>query len=178
MTYDRFEDLPVWLASIELADRVYELSESAAFAGHSSLRDQIERAALSVSNNIAEGFERGTNQELITFLYYARGSAGEVRSMLALMERRAAFSDFKVEIASLKSLAENIARQLRAWAGALQNSDIKGQRFLTERSQQSARAVRRGKAFEQHLRQVVEENRQARHGNTTDPVDQEPDEST
>jgi four helix bundle protein len=50
------------------------------------LRDQLERAALSVSNNIAEGFERGTTNELLAFLYIARGSAGEVRSMMRILE--------------------------------------------------------------------------------------------
>ncbi|MBS1788455.1 MAG: four helix bundle protein [Acidobacteria bacterium] len=50
------------------------------------MRDQIECAAVSVSNNIAEGFERGTTQELLTFIYIARGSAGEVRSMPHLFD--------------------------------------------------------------------------------------------
>lgn len=168
MKYDRFEDLPVWQTAIELAERVYDLSESGVFAGHADLRDQIERAALSVSNNIAEGFERGTSQELITFLYYARGSAGEVRSMLALMDRRPRFSNIKSEIAELLALAENIGRQIRAWAGSLQDSDIKGQRFLTERTRHSARAAKRGKEFEQHLRQIVDENRRPSGGNERD----------
>ncbi len=58
MKYDRFEDLPVWKDSIDLARSVYSLMEDAAFGKKYSLRDQIERAALSISNNIAEGFER------------------------------------------------------------------------------------------------------------------------
>jgi four helix bundle protein len=85
MTYERFEDLPVWRASIQLGVQLFALTNRADFAGHSGLRDQIERAVVSISNNIAEGFERGTTQELLTFLYIARGSAGEVRSMLCLM---------------------------------------------------------------------------------------------
>ncbi len=56
-----------------------------AFGGHPGLRDQIERAVVSISNNIAEGHERGTSEELLTFLYYARGSLGEVRSMLMFL---------------------------------------------------------------------------------------------
>jgi len=89
MTYKRFEDLPVWRASMDLGVQVYGLTANPVFKGNGSLRDQIERAAVSVANNIAEGFERGTTQELLSFLYIARGSAGEVRSMLCFLERLA-----------------------------------------------------------------------------------------
>lgn len=86
MKYDRFEQLPVWQAAIDLGWRVYTLTGKRPFRSQRSLRDQIERAAVSISNNIVEGFERGTTQELLTFLYIARGSTGEVRSMLCLLE--------------------------------------------------------------------------------------------
>ena len=82
MKYARFEELPVRQAGSEPALRLFTLGEKLPLSRHRSLRDQIERAALSVSNNIAEGFERGTTQELLTFPYIARGWAGEVRSML------------------------------------------------------------------------------------------------
>ena len=75
--YERFEDLPVWQAASSLAVAMFALGEKASLRRR-SLRDQIERAALSVSNNIAEGFERGATSELLAFLYIARGSAGEV----------------------------------------------------------------------------------------------------
>jgi four helix bundle protein len=104
MKYSRFEDLPVWQAASDLAVSVFAFGENTALRRHRSLRDQIERAALSVSNNVAEGFERGTTPELLAFLYIARGSAGEVRSMLCVMERMAAFGDLKSEISNLKSL--------------------------------------------------------------------------
>lgn len=78
MRYKRFEDLPVWNSAIELAVAVYALTSKPQFKSNYSLKDQVERAAVSVSNNIAEGFERGTNNELLMFLYIARGSAGEV----------------------------------------------------------------------------------------------------
>ncbi|HXH49767.1 MAG TPA: four helix bundle protein, partial [Terriglobia bacterium] len=98
MKYERFEQLPVWQAAIELARRIYGLSAKPEFRGQGSLRDQIERAVVSISNNIAEGFERGTTQELLTFLYIARGSAGEVRSMLCLMETLPNFENLKSQI--------------------------------------------------------------------------------
>ena len=63
MAYKRLEDLPVWQKAMELAQEVHDLTETAPFKKSHSLRDQLERAALSVSNNIAEGFERGMTKE-------------------------------------------------------------------------------------------------------------------
>ncbi len=157
MKYNRFEDLPVWGSSIELAVQTYALTANPTFGGRGSLRDQIERAAVSVSNNIAEGFERGTTQELLTFLYIARGSAGEVRSMLCLIERLPAFADLKSEILNLKPLVESISRQLRGWADSLQNSTIKGQRYLTEKARRADRAQRERGEFLERLRHIREE---------------------
>jgi four helix bundle protein len=134
MKYERFEQLPVWQAGIKLAVGVYAMTGNPVFQKRYSLRDQIERASVSVSNNIAEGFERGTTQEVLTFLYIARGSAGEVRSMLCLLEAIPLFCDLKSEISNLKSLAESISRQLRGWADSLQNSSITGQRHLTDKT--------------------------------------------
>jgi four helix bundle protein len=110
MKYDRFEQLPVWQAAIELGQKVYSLTKHKTFRRQRSLRDQIEGAAVPVSNNIAEGFERGTTQELLTLLYIARGSAGEVRSTLCLVDGIPEFADLKSEILSLKSQAESISR--------------------------------------------------------------------
>jgi len=134
MTYERFEDLPVWKAALDLAVQTYALTDDQAFKGYGTLADQLERAALSVSNNIAEGFERGTTQELINFIYIARGSAGEVRSTLCFMERLPVFGNLKSEISNLKFVAEGVSRQLRGWANSLQNSDIKGQNHLSEKT--------------------------------------------
>ena len=159
MTYERFEDLPVWKAAIEFAGRIYALTEGPEFKGRFSLRDQIERATVSVSNNIAEGFERGTTQELLTFLYIARGSAGEVRSMLCLLDSLPAFCNLKSEISNLRSAAEGISRQLRAWADSLQSSKIKGQRYLTEKARQAEKAARERKEFLEKLRQIREQKK-------------------
>ncbi len=89
MTYKRFEDLPVWLTAADLYDATEDLLENESFHASRGFRDQLDRAALSVSNNIAEGFERGTTNELLAFIYIARGSAGEARSMVCLKKRRA-----------------------------------------------------------------------------------------
>jgi len=154
MNYDRFEELPVWNAAIELAEKIYALTAHRAFLRQRSLRDQLERAAVSISNNIAEGFERGSTQELLTFLYIARGSAGEVRSMLCLIERLPGFTDLKFQISNLKSQAEEISRQLRAWAEFLQESPIKGQRYLSDKTKKLEKARREREDFLQELKQV------------------------
>lgn len=164
MKYERFEDLPVWQNAIQLAIQIYDLTALLAFKRRYSLRDQIERAAVSVSNNIAEGFERGTTQETLTFLYISRGSSGEVRSMLCLLERLRDFSDLKSEISDLKSRAESISRQLRAWCDSLQNSDIRGQRYLTNKSKRSTQEARERKEFLEELRKMREGSRPAGDG--------------
>jgi four helix bundle protein len=134
MTYKRFEDLPVWQDALHLAEGCEDFLLAAKEHITFSKRDQLDRCSLSVSNNIAEGFERGTTNELLAFLYIARGSAGEVRSMLCFFERRPVLRDFKSQISDLKSIAESCSRQLRAWADSLQNSDIGGQRHLNNQS--------------------------------------------
>jgi four helix bundle protein len=154
MRYERFEQLPVWQASIDLAVQTYVITIKAAFSRQRSLRDQIERAAVSISNNIAEGFERGTNQELLTFLYIARGSAGEVRSMLCLLERIPAFCDLGSDILNLKSRAESISKQLGAWIRSLQDSGMKGQRYVTEKTKKADQARHAREEFLEELDQI------------------------
>ena len=107
--FQQFEDLRVWQSAREL----YRLS-SAQF-GESKIfffRDQILRAALSVSNNIAEGFERKTNKEWIYFLYVAKGSCGEVRSMLYLAKDQQMLNDNEME--KIKKLSLEISKMIGA----------------------------------------------------------------
>jgi four helix bundle protein len=154
MKYNWFEELPAWKAAIELAVGVYDLTAKPIFRRRYSIRDQLERAAMSVSNNIAEGFERGTTQELLTFLYIARGSSGETRSVLCLCDRLPGFADLKSEISDLKSKAENISRQLRAWADSLQNSHIRGQRYLTDKTKRLSKEAREREEFLKELAEI------------------------
>ena len=139
MKYKNFEDVPVWKAGIQLTTKVFEVTENHAFHGRGDISNQIQRAALSVPNNIAEGFERGTTPELIQFLYYAKGSAGEVRSICHVIEMMKPFEHLKSEISNLKSLSRSISRQLGGWAFSLQETDIKGSRHLTEKSKSAYR---------------------------------------
>lgn len=151
MTYKRFEDLPVWQQAAALYDATDEFLANAPPRLRASFRDQLERAVLSVSNNIAEGFERGTTNELLAFLYIARGSAGEVRSMLRLLLRRPWLKDFKSEISNLIGAAESCSRQIRAWAEHLQNTDIKGQRHLNQSTRQQAAQKQSAAALQNKL---------------------------
>jgi len=154
MKYQRFEDLPVWKAAIDLAARVYALTRDRVFSQPGDLCSQLRRAALSVSNNIAEGFERGTNKELLSFLYISRGSAGEVRSMLFLIERIPTFHPLKPKIELLKGKAENCSRQLKAWAQAIQNSDFKGERHVNQKTKRAAQAAKERQEFLDELAEV------------------------
>ncbi len=152
MKYERFEDLPVWQLAADLAAKMFDWTQHRSFRGKGDLANQIQRATLSVSNNIAEGFERGTTKELLSYLYIARGSAGEVRSMLCVMERMPGFDDLKSEISNLKATCESISRQIRGWANSLQNSDIDGPRHLNDQSRANFESRKRSDALDEDRR--------------------------
>jgi four helix bundle protein len=82
MQIKTFEDLEIWKEARHLTREIYTLSKAPQFSRDYGLRDQMRRAAVSIMSNIAEGFERGGNQEFVQFLYIAKGSCGEVRSQL------------------------------------------------------------------------------------------------
>ena len=182
MKYERFEDLPVWQAAAEFAAKLILWTAHSWFRGQGDLKSQMQRAALSISNNIAEGFERGTTSELLHFLYIARGSAGEVRSGLAVMERMEVLAKsawagglsnsesavvpqpehFKSQISDFKAQCENISRQLYGWANSLQNSDIEGQRHQNDKTRQTYDQRQRREAFQKKLDAANDELRRKR----------------
>lgn len=83
MAIQRFEEMKVWQDSRQLSKRIYHcVRKSNAFKRDFGLRDQIQRASVSIMSNIAEGYERDSNKEFIRFLKYSKGSVGEVRSLL------------------------------------------------------------------------------------------------
>ena len=77
-----FENLEAWKVSRELTNRIYAVTKEGKIVRDYGFIDQIRRAALSIMNNLAEGHERGSPRDFTKFLFIARGSAGEVRSML------------------------------------------------------------------------------------------------
>ena len=109
----------------------------------------------SISNNIAEGFERGTRDELISFLYMARGSAGEVRSMTHVCNRILGGDLQKEEIQDIQEMVLEISRQLGGWIESLKNSEAPSPRQRTDATKQADSEARRREAFLQHLQRVA-----------------------
>lgn len=107
MGIEKFEDIIAWQKAKELSIQIYKLFASSKDFG---FKDQLQRASVSIMNNIAEGFERKSNKEFKQFLYIAKGSCGEVRSMLIIAHelKKINTSDYKV----LFSLSLEISKML------------------------------------------------------------------
>lgn len=133
-SYKSFEDLPVWQKATDLAAEIFKLTANDEFKFRGDLVNQIRRASLSVSNNIAEGFERGSTPDLINFLYIARGSCGETRSMLRFAPKLGGMESQREAIELAAEHCESVSRQLYGWIEALKNSGIEGQRHLDDKA--------------------------------------------
>ena len=115
----RFEDLQAWQAGRQLAKTVFVLTASERFRTDFGLIDQIQRASVSVMNNVVEGFDSGSQAEFIRFLGYARRSASEVQSCLyvALDRGRIEQSSFQSaydEAQQARNLIGGFIRYLKA----------------------------------------------------------------
>ena len=109
-TIERFEDLDVWQTARKLTNRVYDHTQQGPFSKDFGLRDQIQRASVSVMSNIAEGFESRTQSIFVDHLGRARGSAGEVRAQLYVAYDQDYLSDAEFE--PTYDLADKASRQL------------------------------------------------------------------
>jgi four helix bundle protein len=106
-----FEEIIAWQRARELNAEIYKLTnENVLFAKDYGLRDQMRRASISISSNIAEGFERETAKEFIRFLYIAKASAGEFRSQLYLASDLGYIS--QVEFESLNHKINDVSKLL------------------------------------------------------------------
>lgn len=118
MKYNQFEDLPVWQEGRSLVNKVYDIiGTSKELAKDFSLMDQLKRAAFPIMLNIAEGFERGGNKEFSNFINIAKGSAGEVRSILYILLGRKyvseeTFEKLKSEVLHITTGLANLRRYL------------------------------------------------------------------
>ena len=145
--YDKFEDLPVWQEAARLYNKVLDLLEEPNLPLTPGFRNQPDRAALSVSNNIAEGFERVTTNELNAFLAIARGSSGEVRSMMAVVQDRPKLKPIVRRLQEIRALAESCARQLTAWTVSIESSPVQGKRHLTGEVKERREAAQKAQEF-------------------------------
>jgi len=107
MKINRFEDIIAWQKAKVLTVEIYGLFAECKDYG---FKEQIQRASVSIMNNIAEGFERKTNNEFKQFLYIAKGSSGEIRSMLYLAIELNKISE--TEFNRLFALSEEISKIL------------------------------------------------------------------
>ncbi len=127
MKIEKFEDIIAWQKTRELVKEIYRITKNEEFSKDYSLKDQIQRASVSIMSNIAEGYERGTKEELIQFLYIARGSCGEVRSQLYIAYDLNYIS--LQEFQKLQKLAIEVSRLIYHFIEYLKGARIRGQKF-------------------------------------------------
>jgi four helix bundle protein len=127
MAVKQFEDLEVWQEARRLTQTIYRVTKLERFSKDFALRDQVQRAAVSVMSNIAEGFERGGNQEFIQFLYVAKASCGEVRSQIYVAQDQGYMSktDLEESIIDFRRLSGMIGNLINY----LRRSGMKGAKF-------------------------------------------------
>jgi len=117
-----FEDLKVWQDTRKFVKSIYELTASESFKKDFGLKDQIQRAAVSIMNNIAEGFERNNNKEFVIFLKYSKGSAGEIRSMLYVALdlnyiSKSTFEEYLENVIKIITQISNFIKYLKNYSG-------------------------------------------------------------
>lgn len=126
-TITRFEDIEAWKKGRELREAVYAHSRKGEFARDFALRDQIRRAAISVTSNIAEGFEREGNKEFRQFLSNAKGSCGEVRDQLYAALDEGCVSQKEFEL--LYNRAVEVSRLISGFMNYLRRTSIRGHKY-------------------------------------------------
>jgi len=114
----RFEDMKIWKEADQLALDVYRIFKENRDYG---FKDQIQRAAVSIMNNVAEGYERGTTKMFVNHLLIAKGSCGEVRSMLFLGMQLGYIK--QSEYIGLTDRAVSISRMIHGFIGSLQEQN-------------------------------------------------------
>ena len=117
----------MWQLGRELVLKMYALTRHGMFVRDYGLKDQIQRAAVSVPSNIAEGFERDGNKEFVKFLYIAKGSVGEVRSQLYNAHDLGYVDDTSFDEVSV--FARRISAGIQSLIRKLSESSRRGQRY-------------------------------------------------
>lgn len=119
MKIEKFEDLEIWQNSMELILPIYEITYKEKISKDFGFKEQIRRAVISISNNIAEGFERQSNSEFIKFLFHAKGSAGEVRSMLYAAHKIGYITD--IELKKYNNILVELSKHISNFIKYLKN---------------------------------------------------------
>ncbi len=119
MKANSFEELVIWQKAREIGVEIYHLADMVPLKGDHKSRDQLIGSAVSISNNIAEGFEYNNRVQFVKFLGYAKGSAGELRSQLALLVKVNRVS--QETYLRLKEELVGLSRQIKALITYLKN---------------------------------------------------------
>lgn len=125
-----FEELRVWQLARELAKDIYSFTKRESFSKDFELKNQINKSAGSIMDNISEGFERGGNKEFSQFLSISKGSSGELRSQLYRAFDRQHISELELQEAQQKSIV--ISKQLSSLITYLKKSGLKGVKYANE----------------------------------------------
>ena len=154
-TIQTFEDLICWQKARLLTKEIYKIFKDLNIQKiqDRGLQDQIQRASVSIMSNIAEGFERGTKQEFLNYLFIAKGSAGEVRAQLyvALDAGYLNIETFKY----LNSLAIECSRLLSSFITKVKVSEVKGQQYKKEKTE----AQKKSEEFDVILKEILDKNK-------------------
>ena len=126
-TIQKFEEIASWIEARALNDILGKLIDENRFKNNFRLINQIEGSAGSVMDNIAEGFERGGNKELIQFLFIAKGSCGELRSQLYRAIDRKYINIDEFDIISEK--AKRVSSLIQKFINYLKQTELKGPKY-------------------------------------------------
>jgi four helix bundle protein len=135
MKYQRFEEMPVWQEAGRLYQHVLNVVEEPNVPLSPTFRGQLERAALCVSNCVAEAFEGVGTGELRGLLVSARGAAAEVQSMVSVIVDRPKVVRLRDSLQQIRASADSCARQLAGWKYAIDNP---GQRRPSQEQHQAS----------------------------------------
>lgn len=141
--YEHLDEVPAWQEAKRLYNAVLDLLEQPKVPLTAGFRDQLERAALAIPNNIAKGFEHSVATEAQSFVDMARESSNEVSSMLALVQDRPKLKRIARQSKGIRQLAESCAEQLKGSPASTEAPG--GQGELTDKEQQALEFAQKAK---------------------------------
>jgi len=124
---EKFEDIESWKSARKLTKQIYQITSAGEFMRDFGLKDQIRRASVSTLSNIAEGFERGGDQEFLQFLSVAKGSCGEVRAQLYVALDQGYVSAERFE--TLSKIATEVGQLISGLMKYLKESNLRGNKY-------------------------------------------------